>query len=301
MVPREATTLPLLEEKKTSWHWYVEWMSATSAHLHGVEKILHSSQTPFQKLELYQTRDFGKLLVLDGDPQSSEHDEDIYHEALVHPAMVTCSQPPKRVLIFGGGEGATLREVLRHPSVEKAVMVDIDDSVVKLCKKELPSYSDGAFEDRRTELLIQDAREYVRKTSEKFDCVISDLTEPFPDSPSQGLLTEEFFQTVKKVLQPNGVLAMQASHAVRGKNRLYIHFINTLKKVWPIVRPYRAFVPSFYSEWGFILASDKNDPLKMTAQTIDEKLRPIASHLKFYDGPTHHAIFTPLKELRNYL
>jgi len=286
--------------KKTAFsHWYVEWQGESTAHYHGIEKVIFEGQSPYQKIDLYQTPKFGKLLVLDGDPQSSEHDEDIYHEALVHPAMVTAHSREK-ILILGGGEGATLREVLRHPDVGKVIMVDIDEMVMELCKRELPSYSKGAFENPKTTLLIQDAHEFLRETKENFNCVISDLTEPNPESPTHGLLTEEFFRLIKSKIKPDGVFAMQASHAGRGMNKLYIHFWQTLKKVWKIVRPYKAFIPSFYSEWGFILCSDHHDPVVLTPQKIDEKLSPFASQLRFYDGLVHQGMFTLPKELRTF-
>lgn len=297
----EATeTTLVVPSKKECRHWYVEWQENDSAHYHGVERQIFHGESPYQVIDIYQTKKFGKLLVLDGDPQSSEHDEDIYHEALVHPALVTHPNP-RAILILGGGEGATLREALRHPQIEKIVMVDIDATVVDVCKKELPAYSNGAYDNPKVRLLIDDANKYLKETNEKFDCVISDLTEPFPESPTHGLLTKEFFTLVKSRMSADGVLAMQASHAGRGMNRLYLHHLQTLKGIWKTIRPYRAFIPAFYSEWGYILASDAHDPLVSTWQKIDEKLKPFASQLRYYDGRIHHAIFTPPKELRPLL
>ncbi len=277
--------------------YYVEWMGDKGAHLHHTRKNLYEAQTTFQHLNLYETFGFGKLLVLDGEPQSSEFDEDIYHEALVHPALVL-SRNPESVLILGGGEGATLREVLRHLTVKKATMVDIDGEVVSVCKKELPGHSKGAFDDPRATVIIDDAIKFLKETTERFGCVISDLTEPDPETPSQGLLNEELFRLIKSKMKADGVFAMQASHATRGKNARHLQYISILKKVWKIVRPYRVFIPSFYSEWGFVLASDALDPLTLSAEEIDKKLAPIASALRYYDGRIHHAIFTPPKELR---
>lgn len=293
-------TLAAPSAQKHGWHWYVEWMGPHAAHFHGVQQVLFAGESPFQKIHVYKTHPFGKLLVLDGDPQSSEFDEDIYHEVLVHPALVTHPEP-RSVLILGGGEGATLREVLRHPSVEKVIMVDIDQTVVDLCKKELPEYSKGAFEDPRVTVYYEDANRFLEKTAGTFDCVISDLTEPFPDSPSAGLLTAQFFSRVKSRMARDGVFAMQGSHAARGKNELHIRHVRTLKPIWNTVRPYRAFVPSFYTEWGFILASDRFDPLKLSAEEVDRKLSGFARNLRYYDGLIHQAIFTVTKELRSCL
>jgi len=293
----QLETPELLLRKTQSSHWYVEWMDAFSAHFHAVKKAIAAKTTPFQQVEIYETPKFGRLLVLDGDPQSSAFDEDIYHEALVHPALVTHPNP-KNVLILGGGEGATLREVLRHSKVEKAVMVDIDGEVVDLCRKELPSYSKGAFEDRRTQLVIDDANKFLKDTSIRFDVVISDLTLPYPDTPSEGLVTEAFFGLIKNKMTPDAVFAMQASRTERGMNALFIHNIGVLKKIWKIVRPYHAFIPSFYSDWGYILASDKCDPIKLVPETVDQRLSAFSSSLHYYDGLLHPAMFTLPKELR---
>ncbi|MEM0318067.1 MAG: methyltransferase domain-containing protein, partial [Candidatus Nezhaarchaeales archaeon] len=166
------------------------------AHLHGVRKIMYSGRTKFQQVDIVETYSFGKCLFLDGKLQSCEYDEHVYHEALVHPAMMT-HPDPKRVLIVGGGEGATAREVLRYPTVEKVVMVDIDGELVDLCRRYMPEWSQGAFEDPRLELVIADGRKYIEETGESFDVVILDLTDPLPGTPSVYLYTREFYELVK--------------------------------------------------------------------------------------------------------
>ncbi|MCL4512803.1 MAG: spermidine synthase [Candidatus Eremiobacteraeota bacterium] len=289
---------PLTSKKSGCHQFYVEWQSPDSAHFHGVGKTVYSGKSPYQTIEIYQTLKFGKLLVLDGDPQSSEQDEDIYHEVLVHPALVTCSDHGA-VLILGGGEGATLRETLRHKSVQKAVMVDIDELVVQVSKEFLPTYSSGCFDDPRSMLLIQDAKVFLEKTVEQFDCVISDLTEPYPDTPTQALLSEGFFRLIKSKMKPGGVFAMQASHSGRGMHHLHRSYVGMLKKIWKIVRPYHAFIPSFYSDWGFILCSDLLDPLKVSAEQVNGKVSSFSKDLRYYDGAIHQALFTLPKEFRS--
>ena len=131
--------------------WFFDEINPHLMQLHAIEGTLYSGRTKFQSIEIMKSHSFGKVLVLDGKIQSSEVDEFVYHELLVHPPMLAHPNPEK-VFIAGGGEGATLRELLRHPSVKKAVMVDIDADVIKVCKKYLPEYSAGAFADKRTKV-----------------------------------------------------------------------------------------------------------------------------------------------------
>jgi spermidine synthase len=168
--------------KTEHYQWYVEQFSDTEQHHHAIEELYFSGKTPFQSVAVLRTAAFGKMLVLDGDTQSSQADEKIYHESLVHPALAACAGR-REVLILGGGEGATLREVLRHPDVARCTMVDIDGEVVELSKKYLPEWSDGAFDDPRANVIIGDALAYIKQPG-TFDAIVSDLTEPLPDSPS---------------------------------------------------------------------------------------------------------------------
>ena len=161
-----------------------------------VDKVYYQGKTEHQSVFLFYNKIFGKVLFLDGKLQSAQIDEFIYHEALVHPALISHSAS-RKVLIIGGGEGATLREALRHSSVKKAVMVDVDKKLVELCQEYLPEWSAGAFSDSRAELIFKDARCYLEKTNQKFDVIVSDLTEPVEGGPSIYLFTREFFKSSK--------------------------------------------------------------------------------------------------------
>ncbi|MCX6004594.1 MAG: spermidine synthase, partial [Chloroflexi bacterium] len=143
--------------------WLVDELSTDLIQIHGVKRVLHSRKTKFQQAQIIDTATFGICLVLDGKIQSGEKDEFIYHESLVHPVLITHPNPVS-VFIAGGGEGATLRDVLLHRTVKKAVMVDIDREVVGLCRKHLPTFHAGAFEDKRAHIFYADARKYIRET-----------------------------------------------------------------------------------------------------------------------------------------
>ncbi|HBH02660.1 MAG TPA: spermidine synthase, partial [Candidatus Rokubacteria bacterium] len=201
--------------------------------MHAIVRTLVETRTKFQHVEIMVTADYGKALVLDGRIQSSQADEFIYHEALVHPGLLATEGPPRSALVIGGGEGATLREILRYPSIERAVMVDIDGEVVDLCKRHLPEMHQGAFEDRRTELRHEDARAYLEGTADRFDFITIDLVEPLEAGPACLLFTKEFYTLVRERLTPAGTMTMQAGMTKVGELGFYTAIHRTLRTVFP--------------------------------------------------------------------
>jgi len=280
--------------------WFFDRISRDLIQLHSIEEVLYSGRTKLQSIEIIRTGSFGKCLVLDGKIQSSEVDECIYHEALVQPALI--SHPcPETVFIAGGGEGATLREVLFHKTVKKAVMIDIDEEVIATCKRFLPEYSQGAFEDERTELHHTDARDYLAKCKDAFDVVIIDLTEPIEEGPAYLLYTQEFYQLVRERLTANGIITVQAGSAAFTELLNFSSVYNTLKSVFAKVYPYQIDIPSFGGPWGFCLASQNLDPT-MSPSEIDKRISARGlKKLKCYDGLTHQAMFSLPKHLRTDL
>jgi len=283
--------------------WFYDRISQDLIQLHSTKEVLYKGQTRFQSIEVILTGSYGKCLVLDGKIQSSEVDEFIYHEALVQPAMITHPQP-ETVFIAGGGEGATLREVLSHNTVKRAVMIDIDREVIATCRRLLPDYSQGAFEDKRTELHHADAREYLAKggESQSFDIIIIDLPEPLEEGPAYLLYTQEFYQLVRERLSANGIISVQAGSASLNELLNFSSVYNTLKSVFPIVCPYQVDVPSFGGPWGFCLASLNLDPRKLSAGEIDSRIAERSlKKLKAYDGLSHQGMFSLPKHLRTEL
>jgi spermidine synthase len=274
-------------------------MSPDLVQLFALKETVYSQKTKFQRVEVIETQHFGRCLVLDGKIQSSEKDEFIYHEALVHPPMVI-HPCPEKVFIAGGGEGATLREVLAYRSVGKVVMVDIDAESVDICRRFLPSWHQGSFEDKRVELLHLDAREYLKKAPEKFDVIILDLTDPLKGSPSCLLYTQQFYQLAQERLTPKGMISVQANSCSLGESRIFVAIINTLRSALPSVFPYQTFIPSFGSLWGFALAGEElAEPLSLSCQEIDSCITSrITKKLNFYDGLTHQGMFSLPKHLR---
>jgi len=281
--------------------WFYDRVNQNLIQLHSIKEILYTGQTKFQSAEIIRSGAFGKCLVLDGKVQSSEVDEFIYHQALVQPAMIT-HPCPETVFIAGGGEGATLREVLSHNTVKRAVMVDIDEEVIAICKEYLPDHSLGSFEDKRTELYHTDARDYLAKCGEAFDIMIIDLPDPIEEGPAYLLYTQEFYQLVQDRLTSNGIICVQAGSAAWTELLNFTAVNNTLKSVFPIVCPYQVDVPCFGGPWGFCLASLSLNPVLLSATEIDNRIsaRQLKG-LKFYDGLTHQGMFSLPKHLRDEL
>jgi spermidine synthase len=279
--------------------WFFDRISPNLIQLHAIEEMVYSGRSAFQKIEIMQSGAFGKCLMLDGKIQSSDFDEYVYHEALVHPALIAHPHP-ETVFIAGGGEGATLKEVLFHNTIKRAVMIDIDQEVISVCKRLLPEYSQGAFEDARTELKHEDAREYLAKSKDRFDAIVIDLTEPIEEGPAYLLYTREFYQMVNERLTPDGLIAVQAGCASLIELLNFSAVYNTLRSVFPVVLPYATDIPSFGGPWGFCLASRGIVP--PSREGIDKRIAGRGlRHLRFYDGLSHEGMFSVARPLRDTL
>lgn len=281
--------------------WLNDKISENFVQSHRIEEVLYSGRTEYQDVRILRSESLGKCLVLDNKIQSTDADEFIYHEALVQPAMVT-HPCPETVFIAGGGEGATLREVLTHKSVKRVVMADLDEQVVTLCKEYLPEHSRGAFEDSRTELYHVDAREYLANSKDKFDVIIIDLPDPIDEGPAYLLYTREFYRLVSDRLTENGIISVQSGSAMLTELLNLRAVNNTLQSVFPIVCICTAHVPCFGSHWGFCMASPNLNPALLSPVDVDNRIsaRGLAG-LKFYDGVTHQGMFSLPKYLRKVL
>ncbi|HIQ23484.1 MAG TPA: polyamine aminopropyltransferase [Pyrodictium delaneyi] len=259
--------------------------------IYAVEEVIYSTRSQYQDIIIARLKGFGKTLILDGLIQSTESDEYIYHEALVHPAM-SVHPEPKRVLILGGGEGATLRDVLRHNTVEKAVMVDIDGEVVEVSKKFLPEWHQGAFEDPRAEVYIMDGFRFVReaaKRGEKFDVIMMDLTDPYGSDIAAQLYSREAFELITRVLEEDGIIVTQAGCSTlfpEAFQKVY----NAMNQVFRFVREYVVWVPSFAYTNSFIAASNKHRIESIPMEEIDQRLEERSVKTKFYNGLRHIAM-----------
>jgi spermidine synthase len=281
--------------------WLVDELSEDLVQIHGIQRVLHAETTRFQQAQIVETHTFGICLVLDGKIQSGAKDEFIYHESLVHPAMLA-HPDPRSVFIAGGGEGATLRDVLMHKTVNKAVMVDIDEQVVKLCSKYLPTFHRGAFEDKRAEVRYEDARRYIAETKERFDVAVIDLADPVEEGPARMLYTREFYQLVKDKLTPGGIMVVQSGQSGYINVHNFCAINCTLRSIFKIVRPYQVYIPSFVDLWGFHTASDTIDPARLKPGEINKRIKArISGNLRSYDGIAHGGLFSLTATLRRKL
>ena len=281
--------------------WIQEYITSNLYQMMAIKGRVFSTKTAFQEVEVVDSLQHGRCLLLDGKTQSAEADEFIYHEGLVHPAMVTHPNPVS-VFIAGGGEGATLREALAHNTVKRAVMVDLDSEVVEVCVRFLPNHHRGAFDDPRTELHHRDAREYLETTQDTYDVIIIDLPDPQEAGPASLLYTQNFYRLLSQRLNPQGVMAVQSEPCMVGNLEAFSAINNTLRSVFPHVYPYHIMVPSFASDWGFNLASLGPNPLALNVQEVDRRLADRGcALLRFYDGVTHNGLFALPKHVRTTL
>jgi len=236
--------------------WMTEYITPWDYYAHGITKVLVHRKTAFQDMYIVECGSYGKALVLDGKWQSCTGDEFLYHEPLVHPAMLEHGGP-KKVLILGGGEGATAREVLRWKTVEHVTMIDIDGEVVDACREHLPELHGQAFDDPRLDVVIDDALKFLDTANPDWDVVISDLTDPIEHGPSFKLFTREYFERIQGVLAPGGVFVVQAGPVAPVELAMHARLINTLRVVFKHVHSYTSYVPTYASPWGFALAASK--------------------------------------------
>lgn len=186
--------------------WFKEELAPGIGHAARVDKVLFDDEIDHQHLVVFENETYGRMFALNGIIQMTTADEFIYHEMITHVPLYAHGEA-KRVLIIGGGDGGVLREVLRHRSVEKATLVEIEKSVIDFARKWFPETSDGAFDDPRTNIVIADGAQYVRETDEVYDVVIVDSTDPV--GPGEVLFTEEFYAGCKRVLDTGGILTVQ--------------------------------------------------------------------------------------------
>lgn len=270
---------------------FVEWYPRGYGVGFKVKRKLFEVQTEYQKLELYETEGFGKLLVLDGTVQLVERGEESYHEPLVHPVMLAHPNP-RNVLIIGGGDGGTLREVLRHETVEKATMVEIDEKVIEVSKLYL-DVAKGAFEDPRADVKVDDGVKYLKETDERFDVIIVDSTDPV--GPAKLLFSEEFYRSAYEKLNGRGLYVTQAGSVYLFTNEL-LDAYRAMKKVFDKVYYFSFPVIGYASPWSFLVGVKGDvDFTKVNGERAG-KLK-----LHYYDPERHETLFQMPRCVRELL
>jgi len=246
-----------------------------------IEKEVYSGKSKFQRIEVFDTKEFGRVLVLDGIVQLSTRHEFIYHEMLVHPAMLYHSKA-KRVLIIGGGDGGTLREVAKYP-VKEIFQVDIDKKVIEVSKKYLPSLSKGAFDDKRLRFFNEDALEFIKRYNNFFDVIINDLTDPTP--VARFCWNVRFYRLVSRALKEDGVAGFQSGSL---KEKFPQKARKDLAKVFPFFVVHRAFVDCFpFDEYTFSFGSKTVGFDEVAAGEIKKRYKKFNLKTNYYSSEIH--------------
>jgi spermidine synthase len=247
-----------------------------------------SRQTKYQHLELLQSDDMGLTLRLDGCLMTAEAEEFFYHEALVHPAAIA-HPAPRKALVIGGGDGGALEELLKHPSIEHATLVELDEQVVDVARTHLQKINKGSLNDPRVQVRIEDGAAFVSNTAERYDLLLLDLTDP--DTPAGALYTADFFRLCKRVLAPGGAVVLHLGapfHSPEQVRRLGAE----LSSVFSQVHGYGLHIPLYGSYWSLAVASDTLDPTAVDAAQVEQRLaeRGIGD-LQYYNPEVHGALF----------
>jgi spermidine synthase len=269
-------------------HMLMEPLNATTGFYIRADKQIGEWQTKFQKMQIYDTPHYGKLFRLDGFNMTSEKEEFVYHENLIHPAL-TAHAGPKKVLIIGGGDGGSSEEALKHPSVEQLTMVEIDADVITVAKEHFKAVHNGVFDNPKLRVLVEDGMKYVRDTHEKFDLVAMDLNDPV--GPAAALYSAEFLQQIRATLSPGGALTLHLGSPVAQPARV-AELAQRLNSLFRIVRVYTMYIPLYGSLWAMAVCSDKLDPKAFTADEIDRRIEARKlQELRYYNGETHEGVF----------
>lgn len=255
---------------------------------YSVKKSLRAGRTEYQKIELIDTEEFGRVLLLDDITQVAEKNDFQYHEPMVHPAM--CAHPnPRDILVIGGGDGGILREVLKHRSVRSVVFAELDHQVVAFARRYLKDVNQGAFDDPRVETVFGDGRAYVERTSGRFDVVIMDMTDPF--GPSKMLYTREFFRAVKRSFRNRRGTFVMHSESPIVRPLAYATILRTLSSVFAHVNPLYTYIQMYAVLWSMAVSSDTINIAARTPAAIDKRLQSRGVRgLELYNGETHRAM-----------
>jgi spermidine synthase len=259
--------------------WVTEYQTPALGFSCKITETLKVEQTTFQHLAVVETEQFGKMLLLDGMVMTTDVDEYVYHEMITMVALN--SHPnPKNVLIIGGGDGGALREVVRHPQVEKGTLVEIDEKVIEASRQYFPQLS-SSFTDSKSLVVVDDGIEYVKNRKNEFDIIMVDSTEPV--GPAVQLFSLEFYQQCFEALKEDGMLVVQSESPFFNADVIKQAF-GGIKQVFPITKLYLASIPTYPSGlWSFTVGSKKHDPEKPVNKN--------GYDLKYYNEGVHQAAF----------
>jgi len=245
------------------------------------------AHTRFQKIEVFDTPMFGRVLRLDNVFQTSERDEFFYHENMCHIGAIA-HPGPRSALVIGGGDGGAVEELLKHNTMQRVVLAELDAGVVEAAKQHLQAIHRGAFGDPRLEVRIGDGKAFIESGVEQFDQIVIDLTDA--SGPSLSLYTREFYAACRRAVGTGGVVCLHCESPI-AHPRTFNQIVKTLESVFRIVRPYLVYVPLYGTLWGMACASDAVDPLALSEAEVDSRIAERGlTHLQYYNGAMHRAV-----------
>lgn len=270
--------------------WYTEKQTPNLAYSCKITKTLHTETTPFQELAMIDTLQWGRMLVLDGMVMTTIKDEFVYHEMISHVALNTHPNP-KKVMIIGGGDGGAVRECVKHPKVEKAVLCEIDGRVIETSKDYLPEISSVLFGHPKVEILVADGVKHIQEHEGEYDVIMVDSTEPV--GPAEGLFAADFYRAVYKALKPDGIMVAQTESPFVN-DELIRRVFKDIKGIFPITKLFLASIPTYPSGlWSFTMGSKVHDP-----EVVDESAIPELD-TKYYTPAIHKSVFRLPKFVRD--
>ncbi|MDD9149049.1 MULTISPECIES: polyamine aminopropyltransferase [unclassified Sporolactobacillus] len=272
--------------------WFTEKHTENVTFSIKVNRQLYCGQSDFQRIDVFESKEFGRFLTLDGYMMLTEKDEFIYHEMIVHVPMAV-HPAVKRVLVIGGGDGGAVRELVRYPSIERIDLVEIDRQVVDVCRKYLPQTA-GRLDDPRVSIYYEDGLKFVRTRENVYDLIIVDSTDPF--GPGEGLFTKEFYGNCYKALTAEGLMVNQQESPFYPVDAVAMQRAHKrIVESFPISRVYQAHIPTYPSgHWLFGFASKKYHPV---ADFDAAKWRDLGLKTKYYNTKIHVGAFA----LPNYV
>ena len=263
--------------------WYTEYQTKNIGITMRIGKTLHSEMTDFQKLDVVETDQLGRMLVLDGMVMTTIEDEFVYHEMISHIPLITHPNPLK-VAVVGGGDGGAIREIIKHPSVQEAHLIEIDGKVIEYSKQYLPEIACG-LDDPRVTVFVADGIAHIKNSKNTYDVILVDSTEPV--GPAVGLFSKDFYQDIYDALKEDGIFVAQTESPFYNKD-LIRDTNRAISETFPIARLYLASIPTYPSGlWSFTMGSKKYKPEEADLTRVVE----LEKNTKYYNAQVHHSAF----------
>lgn len=271
--------------------WYTEKQTENHGITSKITRTLHTEKSEFQDIAVIDTVEFGRMLTLDGLVMTTIRDEFVYHEMITHLALNTHANP-KKVLVVGGGDGGAIREIIKHPAVEKATLVEIDGRVIEVSKQYLPEIA-GALGDPKVEVLVDDGIKHLADKADTYDVICIDSTDPI--GSAEGLFAADFYRSVYRSLKEDGIMVAQTESPFFNAG-LITRVNKDISEIFPITRLYLAAIPTYPSGlWSFTMGSKKYDPLEVDETKIPEY------PTKYYSPRIHKSVFALPKFVEDLL